>query len=244
MNLRPRPAAALQALHGAVVDERDGPLPVFLVALTVMVGSLDATTILVAHVFVSAMTGNVVFLGLALTGAHGFSVLTLCLALGGFLVGSLIGRRACRLAPSHRGQALRNVMAVKLVLATSVTVVVTINRHHLGTGVIRFMVAALACSMGAQLVAIRYLNVRDVPTIVVTMVLTGLLFERWDGLTDPAALRRVIALLAFFAGVLVGGLLVHFVAVPAALGFGLAILIAVSVAAHIETRDQSPWANP
>lgn len=221
------------------MDERDGPLPALLLALTVMVGALDATTILVAHVFVSAMTGNVVFLGLAITGARGFSVTTLCLAFSGFVVGSLIGRRAFRLARSDRGLAFRNVMVVKIVLATAVTVVVTMKGGHLGSGVIRFMVALLACSMGVQLAAIRHLNVRDLPTTVLTLVLTGVLIEHWEGLNDPAALRRLAAIVAFFVGVIAGGLLVLFVAVPAALGFGLAIIIAVGVAAQILFRGQS-----
>jgi Protein of unknown function (DUF1275) len=81
------------------VDQRDGPLPALLLALTVMVGALDATTIVVAQVFASAMTGNVVFLGLPIMGAREFCVTTICLPLGGFVLGVLVGRRACRLGP-------------------------------------------------------------------------------------------------------------------------------------------------
>jgi uncharacterized membrane protein YoaK (UPF0700 family) len=225
------------------VDQRDGPLPALFLALTVMVGTLDATTILVAHAFVSAMTGNLVFLGLAITGAKGFSVGTLGLTLGGFVVGVLIGRQACRLARSHRGLAFRNVMAVKIVLATSVNVVVIINRNHLTSGVIRFMVVFLACSMGAQLAVIRYLNVRDLPTIAFTLVFTGVMIDQWEGPYDPAAWRRVIAIVAFFLGVVAGGLLVHFVSVPAALAFGLAIIVAVAIASQIVCPGQSAWSS-
>ena len=66
---------ARRALRAAFVDERDGPLPAMLLALTVLAGVVDATSILALdHVFVAAMTGNLVILGLGLSGATGFSV--------------------------------------------------------------------------------------------------------------------------------------------------------------------------
>jgi hypothetical protein len=48
-----------------------GPLPALLVLLTVVTGLVDAVSYLTfGHVFVANMTGNVVFLGFALAGAH------------------------------------------------------------------------------------------------------------------------------------------------------------------------------
>jgi uncharacterized membrane protein YoaK (UPF0700 family) len=45
--------------------------------LTVVTGLVNAFSYLVlGHVFVANMTGNVVFLGFALTGASGFSITT------------------------------------------------------------------------------------------------------------------------------------------------------------------------
>ena len=54
---------------------RDWPLPPFLLALTLVTGLIDAFSYLVlGHVFVANMTGNVVFLAFALAGAPGFSI--------------------------------------------------------------------------------------------------------------------------------------------------------------------------
>ncbi|MGD1014752.1 MAG: DUF1275 family protein, partial [Acidimicrobiales bacterium] len=51
---------------------RHGPLPSLLVVMTVVTGLVDAFSYLVlGHVFVANMTGNVVFLGFALAGAPG-----------------------------------------------------------------------------------------------------------------------------------------------------------------------------
>jgi hypothetical protein len=62
-------------LRDTFVDERDGPLPAMLLALTALAGIVDATSILaLKHVFVATMTGNVVFIGLGLSGAPRFSV--------------------------------------------------------------------------------------------------------------------------------------------------------------------------
>jgi hypothetical protein len=57
------------------VDRRHGPLPVLLVGLTVVTGLVEAFSILtLGHVFVANMTGNVVFLGLALAGVGEVSI--------------------------------------------------------------------------------------------------------------------------------------------------------------------------
>ena len=47
-----------------------GPLPPLLVAMTVLTGLVDSFSyLLLGHVFVANMTGNVVFVGFALAGA-------------------------------------------------------------------------------------------------------------------------------------------------------------------------------
>ncbi len=80
-------------------DDRHGPLPPLLLALTVVTGLVDAFSYLVlGHVFVANMTGNVVFLAFALAGASGFSIPASLLALGAFFVGAgVAGRLGIRL---------------------------------------------------------------------------------------------------------------------------------------------------
>src|SRR5881275_3069934 len=73
-------------------EVKHGPLPPLLLALTVVTGLVDAFSYLVlGHVFVANMTGNVVFLGFALAGAAGFSISALLSALGAFCLGVLAG---------------------------------------------------------------------------------------------------------------------------------------------------------
>ena len=52
-------------------EVKHGPLPPLLVAMTLVTGLVDAFSYLVlGHVFVANMTGNVVFLAFALAGAQ------------------------------------------------------------------------------------------------------------------------------------------------------------------------------
>jgi uncharacterized membrane protein YoaK (UPF0700 family) len=235
----------VQGIRSVVVNERDGPLPAFLLALTVVAGLLDAVSILrLGGVFVATMTGNLVFLGLAAAGAKGFAVGTSALAIGGFVIGVPIGGWACRAARSHRGAALRNVLAVKLCLAGTVLVITVVAGPTFSRGTRDAMVVLLAISMGAQLAVIRYLKVPDLLTVVMTMTLIGALSERASGWGDPKLLRRGFALLCFAVGAVSGGLLVLNIGMTAALGLGLCILILVAIASHRVSGSPTPWSAP
>jgi uncharacterized membrane protein YoaK (UPF0700 family) len=240
-----RRAPASEGLRQALFDEREGPLPALLLALTVVAGVLDATTILaLGHVFVAVITGNIVFLGLAAAGASGFSVVNSGVAIGGFLVGVLVGDRACRAARAHRGLALRNVLGVKVVVTAAVTPTVFIVDGQPSGGVLYAVLALLAMSMGAQLAAIRFLKVPDLVTVVLTLTVTGVLTERGRGWNDPTMLRRCLAVVAFALGVLLGAVLALYVAVGAALALGGGLIIAVAIAAHVVSRSEASWTPP
>jgi uncharacterized membrane protein YoaK (UPF0700 family) len=252
MNERPalprptrRRAVTGQAVHDALIDDRDGPLPAMLLALTMLAGVVDATSILALnHVFVAAMTGNLVFIGLGIAGATGFSVRAPALALSGFVVGALIGAQICRRSGAHRGWALRNITVFKAILAVPVTLMVLLAGDHLPSGVRTVVTVLLAASMGGQLALIRYLKVPDLLTAVLTLTITGALTERGRGRRDPAVLRRGLAVVAFVTGVVAGGVLTRLVTVGAALTLGLCIILAVGVATHFLSRTRAPWSRP
>src|SRR5712691_12754479 len=76
---------------------KHGPLPPLLVGMTLVTGLVDAFSYLVlGHVFVANMTGNVVFLGFALAGASGFSISASLVALAAFGLGAVTGGRLAR----------------------------------------------------------------------------------------------------------------------------------------------------
>src|ERR1700761_3891349 len=84
---------------------RHGPLPPLLVSMTPVPGLVDAFSCLVlGHVFVANMTGNVVFLGFALAGAPGFSIAASLVALAAFAAGALLGGRLGARYREHRAR--------------------------------------------------------------------------------------------------------------------------------------------
>lgn len=233
------------ALRGALIDDRDGPLPAMLLALTVLAGVVDAVSILALdRVFVSSMTGNLVFIGIGLAGVEGFSVVSPLVSLGSFVLGVLAGAWICRRSGGHRGRAVRNVTVYKAVLAVPVTVLVLVVGDVLPAGVRTLVIVLLAASMGGQLALIRYLKVPDLLTVVLTLTMTGVLTERGAGRGDPKVVRRGLALVAFTVGVLAGALLVRLVSVGAALALGLAIILGVGLTIHVLSRREGAWATP
>ncbi len=232
------------ALRRAVVDERDGPLPAMLMGLTLLAGVVDATSILALdHVFVATITGNIVFLGLGLIGAAGFSVISSVVAVAAFVLGVFPGDRLCRLSTGHRGRAVRNVAAMKAVLAVPSTIIVLVAPEPLPTAARLVVTALLAASFGGQLALIRYLKVPDLLTAVMTMTTIGVLTERGSR-HDPVLLRRLLAIASFLLGVVIGGALVAYVAPAASLAFGLLIIAVVGAVSHVVSRDETTWSSP
>ena len=114
----PPPVSPLWA--GLVRSSAHGPLPVLLLVLTAATGVVDAVSLLaLGRVFVANMTGNVVFLGMALAGAPGFSLAASVAALAGFLLGAFVGGGVLRRRGGHRGRLLRDVGAAELVLVAA-----------------------------------------------------------------------------------------------------------------------------
>src|SRR5580692_4358208 len=109
-----------------------GPLPPFMVALTVVTGLVDSFSYLVlGHVFVANMTGNVVFLAFALAGAPGFSITSSLVALCFFVVGAFgAGRLAARLG-ENRGYLLGACAGLQALLIGTAALVMALSGRAL-----------------------------------------------------------------------------------------------------------------
>jgi uncharacterized membrane protein YoaK (UPF0700 family) len=224
---------------------RDGPLPVLLIALTVVSGVVDGVSYLgLGHVFVANMTGNVVFLGFALAGASGLSVSASLTALAAFLLGALIGGRVGSRLGGHRGRHLRGAAAVGLVPLLCASAVAsgigaTVSSHE------RYaLIALLAVAMGLQNATARRLAVPDLTTSVLTLTLTGVASDsRLAGRSGGPAARRLIAVAAMFAGALVGALLTLHGHIYIGLLIASAVVAACAVTAVRRGSADSEWAR-
>ena len=204
-----------------------------LLAMTVVTGVVDAVSILrLGHVFVANMTGNVAFLGFALAGASGFSVLASVVAVAAFIAGAAITARTGKGTPRH---ALGRTAAVEAALCAAATIVALA-----GTGTApRYAIAVvLALAMGGQNATARKLAVPDMTTTVLTLTLTGLAADRPDlGRPGSHTRRRGAAIAAMLVGAISGALLVLHVSTACALGLATAILAAV---AHTAWKHRDP----
>jgi uncharacterized membrane protein YoaK (UPF0700 family) len=220
-----------------------GPLPPLLIAMTVVTGLVDAFSYLVlGHVFVANMTGNVVFLGFAVAGAHGFSIAASLVALVSFGVGSVLGGRIIARCGHHRGRHLATAMAAEsLFLAISVVLALWSSNppQH---GFRYALIIVLSVATGIQNTTIRKLAVPDLTTTVLTMTVTGIGADSaLGGGKGSKSGRRLLAVAAMLVGALLGALLVLHVRIVLPLAIALVVIVLVAVASHEAGKADPPW---
>jgi uncharacterized membrane protein YoaK (UPF0700 family) len=228
------------------MNDRHGPLPPLLVLLTVVTGLVDAFSyLLLGHVFVANMTGNVIFAGFAIAGAGGFSLLATAVALAAFAAGAVLGGRIIRRARSHRARILQLALALETLLVAAAFLVAEVSGSAIGAGSRYPLIALLGLGMGVQNAAARALAVPDLTTTVLTLTITGTAADsRLAGGPGGKAGRRLLSTAAMFLGGLVGALVVLH-GQPALPLLVATLLLAVSCgAAWRLTRSSAPWTQP
>jgi uncharacterized membrane protein YoaK (UPF0700 family) len=226
----------------AAGDEH-GPLPAMLVSLTLVTGLVDAVSyIKLGHVFVANMTGNVVFLGFAIAGAKGLSIVASLVALGSFLVGAFCGARLGLMAGAHRGRLLRAAVVAEVVLVAAALVVAVLGGDPVGKATQYTLIPLLALAMGVQNASVRRLGVPDLTTTVLTLTLTGVAADsRAAGGAGAKLGRRSVAVMAMFLGALIGGLLAINVSVAAPLAVALGLLASIAGGAQLLSGSRAAW---
>jgi uncharacterized membrane protein YoaK (UPF0700 family) len=222
---------------------RFGPLPPLLVAMTVVTGLVDSFSyLLLGHVFVANMTGNVVFLGFAVAGAQGFSIGASLVALASFGLGSVLGGRIGAQFGNHRGHHVAVATAAQSVLLAVSMILALVGTQPFGSEFRYALIVALSLAMGVQNASVRRLAVPDLTTTVLTLTVTGIAADSaLGGGKGSKSGRRLISVAAMFIGALVGAVLVLHVHVALPLIIALAILILVAVVSHWTGRSDPPW---
>jgi uncharacterized membrane protein YoaK (UPF0700 family) len=222
-----------------------GPLPPLLVAMTVLTGLVDSFSyLLLGHVFVANMTGNVVFLGFAVVGAQGFSIAASLVALVSFGMGSVFGGRIVGRFGHHRGHHVAVAAGTQSLFLAVAVVLAFVGAHPFGTGVRYALIVVLSLAMGVQNSSVRRLAVPDLTTTVLTLTVTGIGADSaLGGGMGSKSGRRLISVAAMFLGALAGAALVLHVHVALPLVFALAIVVVVAVVSHLAGRSNPPWTH-
>jgi uncharacterized membrane protein YoaK (UPF0700 family) len=226
-------------------DARHGPLPRLLVLLTFVTGLVDAVSyLMLGHVFVGNMTGNVVLLGFALGGGAGVSVLSSLLALVAFLAGGVAGGRLGRRIGAHRGHLLRAGIAIEGALLAVAVILALVAGEDSSRAVHDVLIVLLALAMGLQTAVARSIGIPGLTTTVLTSTLTGIAADaKLAGGPGFALDRRALAVASMFLGALAGTLLALRVALVVPLALALATIAVAGVAVHRRSAAGGGWAD-
>ena len=228
-------------------DDRHGPLPPIMAAMTVVTGLVDAFSYLaLGHVFVANMTGNVVFCGFALGGSSGFSLPASITALASFAVGAASGGWIARSYRDHRGRLLYKALLLEFALVAVSFFIARFAPGPAGNAGVKYvLIVVLGLSMGVQNAAARNLAVPDLTTTVLTMTITGVGADnRMTGGPGAKLGRRTVSILAMFAGALCGAFLVLNAHASVALLCAGVLLAGAALAARRTLGSAQPWTQP
>ena len=187
-----------------------------LLLLTFATGLVDAISVLVlGHVFVANMTGNVIFLGFWFVPHSGVDLTAALVAFGGCVLGTVIGGRFAR----HLDEETRTWLFAALGMEVVVLVVLSILA---GTGVLDYrdntkliLIAGLAITFGAQNVTARMFGVQELSTTVLTSTIVGIGYDsRLAGGTGHREKLRYSVVLTMCGGAVVGATMSRYTVAP------------------------------
>ena len=206
--------------------------------MTLVTGLVDAFSyLLLGHVFVANMTGNVVFLGFALAGAPGFSVAASLAALASFAFGALLGGRLAAWHRGHRGRLFSRAAAAQAVFLTASVLLAVFAASPLTSAYRYALIVALGVSMGIQNAAARSIAVPDLTTTVLTLTITGIAADSsLAGGSGSKAGRRLTAVATMLLGAFIGADLVRHAQIFAPLLIALVLAILGAVTAGVSER--------
>ena len=225
---------------------RHGPLPPIMLALTVVTGFVDAYSyLMLGHVFVANMTGNVVFCGFAIAGSAGFSLVASLVALAAFAGGAGFGGRLSRSRREHRGRLLHAALLVQTTLMLAAYLLGEFGPATDRPAARYPLIVLLGLTMGVQNATARVLAVPDLTTTVLTMTITGTSADsRVLGGPGSKAGRRFLSIAAMFLGALLGALAVRHGHPTLSLLGALVLLAAAAAVTFRTTHSTAEWTKP
>lgn len=212
-----------------------------LIGLTFASGAVDAIAFLgLSKIFSAFMTGNLVFLGLALAGAKGIDLVRVAAALAAFAVGVFLAIRIVRPTNGSTIWPRRVTIALGVSMLAQAAFLggwlVTSGRPSTSAGDLLIALSALA--LGMQSGAVMSLDVKGVFTTAATATLIMLVSEE-AGWSQSQRERRRLAgvLVALVAGATAAGfLLAHARPYAPALPLVVTLIVIASASFALEPR--------
>ena len=187
-----------------------------LLLLTFSTGLSDAISVLVlGHVFVANMTGNVIFLGFWFARNPNVDLTAAVVVFPTFVAGTILGGRLMR----YFGDRSRAWLSTSLGIEVGLLATLSIAG---GIGVLRyddytklFLIAGLATAYGLQHATARQFGIQELTTTVLTSTIVGLgVDSRLAGGTGNGEKLRYSVVLTMCAGAALGAAVSRFAVAP------------------------------
>ncbi|OBI33121.1 hypothetical protein A5709_22045 [Mycobacterium sp. E1386] len=187
-----------------------------LLLLTFATGLADSISILVlGHVFVANMTGNVIFLGFWLAPRTSIDLTAVVVALPTFVCTTIVSGRISRHFADRTLRWITTVLATEIILLVALATLA-------GTGILRYhdntkliMIGVLAVTFGLQHSSARQFGIQELSTTVLTSTIVSLgLDSRLAGGTGERQTLRLGVVLTMCAGAFLGATMSRFVVAP------------------------------
>jgi uncharacterized membrane protein YoaK (UPF0700 family) len=187
-----------------------------LLLLTFATGLADAISILVlGHVFVANMTGNVIFLGFWLAPKSSIDLTAVAVALPTFVCTTIVSGRIARLFGERARSWITTVLATEIVLLVTLSILAGMGVLHYHDNTKLIMIAMLAVTFGLQHSSARQFGIQELSTTVLTSTIVSLgLDSRLAGGTGDREKLRFSVVFTMCAGALVGATMSRFVVAP------------------------------
>ncbi|WP_458318601.1 YoaK family protein [Mycolicibacterium brisbanense] len=201
-----------------------------LLLLTFATGIIDAISVLVlGHVFVANMTGNVIFLGFWLVPHSGVDLTAAVVAFVSFVAGTVVGGRFARHLQGNPRRWLTVTHSVEVVMLLTLSALA-------GAGVLDYqdnrkliLISGLAITFGIQNATARQFGIQELSTTVLTQTIVGIgLDSRLAGGTGDREKLRYGVVATMMAGAMVGASLTLVAVAPV---IALAALVIAASAA-------------
>jgi len=211
-----------------------------LLLLTFGTGMIDAISVLVlGHVFVANMTGNVIFLGFWFVPHSGVDMTAAVVSFVSFVIGTVIGGRFARHLDHEVRVWITAALGTEVVLLTTLSILAgtsVLDYHDNGKLI---LIAGLAVTFGAQNVAARQFGIQELSTTVLTSTIVGIGSEsRLAGGRGEREKLRYSVILTMLAGAAVGATLSRFTVAP------VIALTAVTAAGSLAIFRYGPPTQP
>lgn len=209
--------------------------------MTLVTGLVDAFSYLVlGHVFVANMTGNIVFIALA--GAKGFSIPSSIIVLASFVSGTLGAGRIVSRLNLNRGRLLSSIAGLQAIFLAGALILSLVSRTPIASYFAYGLIIALGVSLGMQNSVARKLAVPDLATTVLSLTITGIGEDsRLVGGSGSKVGRRLTPVIAIFFGALLGSLLILYSSIVYPLLIAFSVVAIVALTSRVFSGQKSTW---